>query len=442
MPATDAQDFERGILGCVLVDNGIWPAVESVLRADHFGLDSHQRIFAAMRSLFSAGRSIDSMTLADELGGVQKCEAIGGWAYIDSLTEGMYRFPESRVRTYADKIREAWKAREMLALGEEMALRAADEGADGLSDYQTRLEAILSDCGEGDEEPAGSDGALERWEEERKLERSPALPFGVSGLDSATGGMFPGHQIVIGARSGVGKTRLLIQATAAACMAGHSAQMNLIEPTKDEFIRGLATFYSGVRADVAVQPWTADNSEAEKFRAAMAVVREWRSSKLLSLYGRANMSLDEIIGRGRVAIHHGCRLIGVDYLQRVYVPSSERGEQMRLKVARASTALANLVKDTQCTSLVLSQLKRTETMGIPTMQDLRESGQIENDAHLIVLLHRDYDSEKGIFQSSGAYVVPKRRFGPPANRRAHFNPLDATWEDAQTQSADHWNRED
>jgi replicative DNA helicase len=147
------------------------------------------------------------------------------------------------------------------------------------------------------------------------------------------------------------------------------------------------------------------------------------------------MTLDQVIARGRAAIHKGCRMIGLDYRQRLEVPVRDKNEQMRLRIARASMALANLVKKTACTSVVLSQLKRTEGMGIPTMQDLRESGQIENDAHLIVLLHRDYDSERGIFKDTGAYVVPKRRFGPPTNKRARFDRFTATWEDGELQSA-------
>jgi replicative DNA helicase len=435
MSRTEAPDFERGILGCVLRDNGIWPLVESLVREDHFSLDSHRQIYGAMKRLFSAGKSIDGLTIAEEFGGLERIKSIGGIAYIFSLEEGMFRFPEERVRTYADRIRQAWQSREMARLGEEMALRAISEGPEALPDHQKRLEAILCDCGvEESTAESCADGVLERWEKEHRLNGSPAIGFGIPQLDEAIGGMFPGHQVVAGARSGVGKTRLMIQAAAAVCSLGFPAQMNLIEPTKDEFLRGLAAFYAGLRASVASEPYTARPDERERFYNAVEVIRKWP----LTIYDRASMSLDEIVGRGRVAIRKGCRLIGVDYLQRVYVPQLEKGEQMRLKVARASTALANLVKDTQCTSLVLSQLRRTEAMGIPTMQDLRESGQIENDAHLILLLHRDYDSDKGIFKETGAFVVPKRRFGPPTNRRAYFNSVDASWEDGDRQTETHW----
>lgn len=426
------DNFERGILGIVQIDAGAMGLLATLIRPEHFALESHQQIFRAMLKLWERRSAIDASTIRAELPG--GAEAIGGISYLMSLTDGMYRFSDSTMHTYCQHIRAAWKAREVARLGEGLALEASDSLASMeavIAEAQERLEAIACDGEQGDATAEGcADEVLDSWDRENKLTNSPAVGFGIENLDSAVGGMFPGHQVVVGARSGVGKTRFLVMATAAVCACDLPAQMNLIEPTKDEFMRGLACFVAGLRASVATEPWTATREERDRFHGAMAIVRKWP----LTIYDRATMSLDDIIARGRAAIHHGCRLIGVDYLQRVYVPSHERGEQIRLKVGRASMSLANLVKDTGCTSLVLSQLKRTETMGIPTMQDLRESGQIENDAHTIVLLHRDYDSERGIFLNTGSYVVPKRRFGPPANRRAFFDPLTATWESGQAVS--------
>jgi replicative DNA helicase len=420
-----ADDFERGILGIVLLENDRIDLIASHLREAHFSLDSHRSIYRAMLKLRERKESIDGPTLCHE---VESIGAVGGMAYLSDLTAGIYRFSESTVETYCENIRKAWKAREVERLGSDLELQAPCETADIesiISGAQSRLESIACD-GSATKVTADdlADEVLESWEREHRLQSSPAIAFGIGSLDEAVGGMFPGHQIVVGARSGVGKTRFMVMATASVCAQGQPAQMNLIEPTRDEFMRGLAAFVSGVRACVATEPWQASKDERKTFYEAMALVRKWP----LTIYDRANMTLDEIIARGRSAIRRGCRLIGVDYLQRVNIPSQEKGEQIRLRVARASTALANLVKDTGCTSLVLSQLRRTESMGIPTMQDLRESGQIENDAHTIILLHRDYDAERGIFLNTGAYVVPKRRFGPPANRRAYFANETATWE--------------
>ena len=435
MSSLFANDFERGLLGVVLLDNKRMALVALLLSTHHLGLDAHRRIFAAMLSLHQAQKSIDTHTLADMLRGVEGCSA----AYISDLTNGMYSFNEDTIRTYAGMVRESWKARQVAALSESLGATVQESDRDVediIADAQSRLEAISCDSGEK-EATAGicADAVLEEWEREHRMSESPAIGYGIESLDLAVGGMFPGHQVVVGARSSVGKTRFLMQATAAMCARGQKVQLNLIEPTHGEIMRGLACFAGGLRASVASEPWTATKEERDRFYAAMAMVRNWP----LDIYDGASMTLDQVIARGRAAIHKGCRMIGLDYLQRLEVPVRDKNEQMRLRIARASIALANLVKNTGCTSLVLSQLKRTETMGIPTMQDLRESGQIENDAHLIVLLHRDYDSERGIFKDTGAYVVPKRRFGPPTNKRASFNRVTAIWEDGEAQARTTWN---
>jgi replicative DNA helicase len=430
MSSQSATDFEKGLLGVVLLENGRMALVVSLVQLHHFGLDSHQQIFGAMLNLYRLQRSIDTHTLADQLRGISGCSA----AYIADLTNGMYAFSEETIRTYAGKVRESWKARQVIALAESITATAQESGEDiesVIETAQSRLEAIACDSGEKDATADScADTVLEEWEREHKMSDSPAVGFGIASLDQAVGGMFPGHQVVVGARSSAGKTRFLTQATAAVCAQGQRVQLNLIEPTREEIMRGLACFAGGMRASVASEPWTATREERDKFHSAMTLVRKWP----LEIYDNANMTLDQVVARGRAAIHRGCRMIGLDYLQRLEVPMRDKGEQMRLRIARASMTLANLVKKTECTSLVLSQLKRTETMGIPTMQDLRESGQIENDAHLIVLLHRDYDSDRGIFKDTGAYVVPKRRFGSPTNKRASFNRLTATWEDGETKA--------
>jgi replicative DNA helicase len=427
------ETFERGILGVVLLDHDRMVLIASLLQPQHFYLESHQQIYRAMLELFEQKHAIDAMTIASALGGVERAQVVGGVAYIMSLEEGMYKFSEDTIRTYAGNIKQAWKARRAAGVAEALAsgIQDTEDIEAEIANAQKLLEEIACD---GDTEDATVDHVAEEvqaeWERERSLTNSPAIGFGIKSLDDEVGGMFPGHQVVVGALSGVGKTRFLVQSTAAVCGAGYPVQLNLIEPTKAEVLRGLACFHAGLPASVATEPRTATREQVEKFRVAMAAVRKWP----LTLYDRANMTLDEMIARGRAAIRKGCRMIGTDYLQRINVPLRDKADQERLRIARASTAFANLVKDTGCTSLLMSQLKRIQIGSIPTMADLRETGQIENDAHLIVLLHRDYDSEKGIFKNTGAYVVCKRRFGSPTNKRARFDYVAATWEDGEDRS--------
>ena len=228
-----------------------------------------------MLTLHQATDEIDTRTVASALRGVDNITA----AYVSDLTNGMYRFSEDTIRTYAEKVRESWKARQLLALSESIAGAAEDpdESVETvLASTQTRLEEISCDSTEKSATAEGcADAVIEEWEREHKLSDSPGIGFGIESLDQAIGGMFPGHQIVIGARSSVGKTRFLTQATAAVCARGGRVQLNLIEPTRDEIMRGLACFAGGLRATIASEPWKANREEWDRFHSAMKLVRKW-----------------------------------------------------------------------------------------------------------------------------------------------------------------------
>jgi len=145
------------------------------------------------------------------------------------------------------------------------------------------------------------------------------------------------------------------------------------------------------------------------------------------------MSLDEVLALARLGIHHyGTRLVCLDYIQRLKIHGAERDEPVRLRVGRASTALADLVKGTQTHSLVLSQVttgRKNGATSLPTMFDFRESSQIENDAATIILLHRNFDEKQGHFTNEGVAFVPKMRFGTPCNVQLRFDPILAAWTD-------------
>ena len=150
----------------------------------------------------------------------------------------------------------------------------------------------------------------------------------------------------------------------------------------------------------------------------------------LRMHTKAAMPLDKILALARLGIHrYGTRLIVLDYIQRVQVPSEK---DVRLKIAKASTALADLVKDTQAHSLLLSQItsgRKNGANSIPTMYDFRESSQIENDAHTIILLHRSYDETQGHHTDEGAAFIPKLRYGVPCNVHLRFDSTTASWTD-------------
>jgi replicative DNA helicase len=240
--------------------------------------------------------------------------------------------------------------------------------------------------------------------------------------------MQPGFQTALGAGSGVGKTTLECQCILAALLAGAPVDAFLLEPTKDQVTWRLLSLIASVPYSAVTRPWTCRVSDASKLSQAAEQLAEMP----LRLHDRSTLTLDEVLALARLGIHrYGTRLVCLDYIQRLKVPSDGR-EDVRLKVGRASTALADLVKGTQAHSLVLSQITTGRKSGagdIPTMFDLRESSQLENDAATIVLLHREFDSDLGHFTNDGAALVPKQRFGSPCNVPLRFDPAMAAWAD-------------
>lgn len=428
------NQYEKTVLGaCLLEEEADLDLTLSVLRPEHFGLSSHQSIFFGIQKLRKSEKPVNSVTLMHELDQTGELEGVGGMAYIADLTIGVPRKLGERLRHYADEIKESWRLRQIAVLAADVTRRAADGAANAselTQELTARLEAIAGDSISEDPRIATSIvGSLDRFIAERNMKRSPGLSFGISAIDRVTGGMMPGFQTAVGAGSGVGKTTFMCQCILAALLGGAPVDAFLLEPTRDQVIWRLCSLMTGIRYSSVVRPWTASDDEQHRMTEAASQLADMP----LRLHDRSSLSLDEVLGKARLGINrYGTRLICLDYIQRLKIRESERGEPMRLRVGRASTALADLVKGTEAHSLLLSQIttgRKSGASGIPTMFDFRESSQIENDAATILLLHRNFDETQGYFTNDGAIFIPKQRFGPPCNLQLRFDPNLAAWTD-------------
>lgn len=424
------EQSERTLLGvCLQEDEPTLDLVTSQVSPGEFYLDSHRRIFTCIARMYGSGIPVNVSTVPQELG--RELEIIGGTPYLFSLTEGLpFRVFES-AQNHIERVREFARKRKLAVLAAVMAQDAADGGRDSnsiIQALQTSLEGIAGDSvSDKPEVEAYSVETLDQWEKDRNGKHSPGLNYGIPILDRATGGMMPGEQTALGSSSGVGKTSFLVQVLFENCSKGIPCHAFLLEPTRRQVLQKFWSLLSGVRYGAVTQPWTANPVEAEAIRKAAGKVVEWP----LRMHDRSTLTLDQVLGLARLSINrHGTRLIALDYVQRLKIKQAEKDEPIRLRVARASTALADLVKGTKCSSLLLSQLttgRKNGAQAKPTMYDFRESSQIENDAHTIILLHRNYDEDQGHYTSEGAIFVPKQRFGSPCNLSAAFDGKMAIW---------------
>lgn len=424
----DCEQIEKALLGaCLLEDEVTLDLFSSNVQPEYFYLDGHQRIAKQILALHSAGSPVTQITVPEELRRRKELEAAGGLPYILDLTLGVPRRLGNSALEHINRLKESWRLRQIEILGAEMAQGASDSSEDShylIQNAAERLETIASETSEEQEDIAKVTlRALDQWDEERESS-SGGLIFGIAELDDHVQ-MKAGQQTALGASSGVGKTTMLAQILYA--NRRYPCYAFLLEPTREEVLRKLWSIEGNVRYSAAVNPRLANLAERQALREAAFRVAEWP----LRLNDQASLTLDRVLALGRLSIHrYGTRLIAVDYIQRLKVKSDESGETVRLKIARASMALADLVKNTPCHSLLLSQLttgRKNGAQAKPTMYDFRESSQIENDAHTIVLLHRNYDEDQGHYTDEGAILVPKVRFGTPCNLKAKFDSKMAIW---------------
>jgi replicative DNA helicase len=402
---------ERTILGAILLENSAFYEAAQDLRVDEFYLDSHRRIYAAITRLMNRGSAADTTTMTEEFITTRELDTIGGPAYLFQLTEDVPR--NLSLSSYVRLVKEKASMREMRELGETL-LTVTNESGRTAEDLLDRTEARLLEIRAGRDttmsKVAGEDvGPLLKrmWEEKKRTSDLLGLPSGVSGLDSMTRGYQPGEITIIGAKSGVGKTSLLIQSAIANVSQGDPVLLFSLEMTRQQVLRRILCAVSGVPFPRVRDPRWASDADMQLLTKAAVEIEKWP----LHIVESAGITIEKITATARLAIRrHGVKLVGVDYVQIVNAP----GKDERLRVAAISRGLTRLAKDEQVPVVVLSQLARPDRSNAnrrPTMSDLRESSQLENDAHCIVLAHREWDDEQGKLLSDGELIIAKQRSG-------------------------------
>ena len=402
---------ERTILGAILLENSAFYEAAQDLRVDEFYLDSHRRIYAAITRLMNRGSAADTTTMTEEFITTRELDTIGGPAYLFQLTEDVPR--NLSLSSYVRLVKEKASMREMRELGETL-LTVTNESGRTAEDLLDRTEARLLEIRAGRDttmsKVAGEDvGPLLKrmWEEKKRTSDLLGLPSGVSGIDSMTRGYQPGEITIIGAKSGVGKTSLLIQAAIANASQRVPVLLFSLEMTTQQVLRRILCAVSGVPYPKVRDPRWATDVEMQLLTKAAVQIEKWP----LHIVESAGITIEKITATARLAIRrHGVKLVGVDYVQIVNAP----GKDERLRVAAISRGLTRLAKDEQVPVVVLSQLARPDRSNAnrrPTMSDLRESSQLENDAHCIVLAHREWDDEQGKLLSDGELIIAKQRSG-------------------------------
>lgn len=421
-------DAEKTILGAILLDNAAHSEAAERLEADDFSLDSHRRIFLRMSELMNEQRAVDIVTLSHELSRYKEIEAVGGVAYLASLTEGLPLRPviEDYIRIVKDKS----LLRKLMLICSAAIARAADQSETALEVLDAAEAQLLEVSEKGivrgleplDMIVQNSFGSIDNlYKQAREV---TGLATGFTRLDQLTSGLQKNELIIIAARPSMGKTAFAINiAENAAIQSKATVAVFSLEMSKESLLRRMLASQAWVDQR-KLQTGFLGREDQQKLQNALEQLVESR----LFIDDSAGISLAEMRAKARRLKQTvgGLDLIVVDYLQLMSatLPSAggKRFENRTQEVSAISRGLKALAKELEVPVVALSQLSRaSERRGDdkrPMLSDLRESGSIEQDADVVMFIHREayYTRDKAEMSESelakSEIIIAKQRNGP------------------------------
>lgn len=431
-------DAERAVLGSIMLRTEAFHEASDILTADMFYAHKHGIIYDAMLNLHKNSEPIDVLTLTEKLKDMGQLDTVGGQLYISSLTEGI---PSATHAThYAQTVYKKSMLRSLIEAGGdigEMGHSDPEDITEALDSAEKRVFEVTSRPGAQKFIPMSS-MIDEAWQRFDKLSDSDSslrgIPTGFKDLDTLLAGFQKSDLIILAARPSVGKTTLAM-----------------------DIARNVA-----VRNNVPVGVFSLEMSSqqlVDRMLAAEARVSSWhlRTGRLtnendytilqeaLARMAAAPLYIDDFAGNTiarmrsvarKLKAEHGLGLIVIDYLQLII--TSRQYDNMVNQVTEISRALKQLAKELDVPVLALSQLSRAveQRGGKPRLSDLRDSGSIEQDADVVIFIHRE---DKGKDESErtdiAEILIEKHRNGPTGRielffdtKTASFLPIDKTGE--------------
>ncbi len=431
-----SEAAERGVLGAILLESSriLDLAIENRITAESFFVPAHRMIYSAMLRMLNTGQAVDLLTLADHLRGHAELEQVGGEIYLEKLVDSTPTVAHAAF--YIDIVRQNFLLRAIIhcARDAESSCYDPEQSADGLL---SRVEQNFLNI---TEDQHGSvtlwtDAVGEVMEHVEKVFQTKrgigtAISTGFSNLDKVLIGLRPGEMSVLAARPSMGKTSLAMN------IAEHVA-LGTKDP--DSKSRAVGIFSLEMSWFSLVQRMLCCRAEIPGFQLAQGYVSDDFHRRLVqaaSVLQKARIVMDDTGGLDvmelrararRMRKKYGIELVVVDYLQLLNCREYAR-QGRQLETAAISSNLKAMAKELNLPVLVLSQLsrapeQRSDKDGRPKLSDLRDSGAIEQDADVVLMLRRPckYPGSENHEDTTLAIVdVAKQRNGPTGEVMLNF----------------------
>lgn len=406
---------EQSALGGMMLSKDAVADVIETLRGIDFYVPKHEVVFNAILSLYSHGEPTDVIAVTDELTKTGELQRAGGVEYLHTLTSLVPT--AANAGYYASIVAERALLRRLVEAGTrivQMGYAGEGEVVELVNNAQAEIYSVTGSVESEDYVPLTDaiGTAIDEIEAAKHTDgKMTGVPTGFADLDDLTNGFHPGQMIIVAARPAMGKSTLALDFARSAAI------------THD-----LPTIFFSLemgRSEIAMRLLSAEASvPLQNMRKGTVDTRDWTT--IASTRGRINdaplyiddspnMTLVEIRAKcRRLKQRVGLKMVVIDYLQ--LMTSGKRVESRQQEVSEFSRALKLLAKELQVPVLALSQLNRGPEQRadkMPALSDLRESGSIEQDADMVILLHRESAYERDSPRAGEAdLIVAKHRNGP------------------------------
>ncbi|HEX4139819.1 MAG TPA: replicative DNA helicase [Candidatus Methylacidiphilales bacterium] len=432
-----SAEAEKAVLGCMMAQpNEVINDATVTLSKEDFFVPAHQEIFGALRDMYNSGLAIDTIAIHQWLTDRKLAEAVGSPGILAELLVGFAN--HLNVGSYIRIVKEKSLLR-CLQLACSTIVQDIAEMPDSVASVLDRAESAIfhvtnlgltNSTVPAREEIDKAIALIERFQNRRG--QLQGLPTGFHRLDELTAGWKPGEMIVLAARPGQGKTALALtfarraleerydEASDAWKKPGHAVGMFSLEMTNEQLmLRLLASF--GSESLGRIRSGDLDDQAMQKLRMVAADMREWP----LYLDDSSFLSINQLRGKARrMKDRHNIEMLVIDYLQLLRSESQQAKDNRQNEVAEISRGIKALAKELGIPIIILAQLNRRSEEASkgrqePALHNLRESGAIEQDADVVLMLHRP-DPEKdedGNERQHGPIIpynliIAKQRNGP------------------------------
>ena len=423
-----SPEAETSVLGTLMLEGSAWDSVGDILSAEHFFDARNGRIFTAIAGLVAASKPADIVTVFEQL------QASGRGEGVDlTMLDQMAQFvpSASNIRRYAEIVAERALMRSLMRAADEVKTIAGDTSVPVLARLDKaqgvlqalqvkkarQMPTVIADT---------IVGLLDRVERLADGTTLPGISTGIPSLDRMLGGGFkPGKQVIIAARPSVGKSSLAEQLCINLARAGHPAAMFSQEMGKDE----LADRAASNIGRIALNLLLTGQLEPHEWTRLIEAIEVMRN---LPLYfdDQPALTLSDISAKARMLKRqHGIKLIVIDYLQ--LCNAGNAADSRHHQIEEMSRGLKNLARELDITIVTLSQLNREvekRTSGRPILSDLKESGSIEEDADVVILLSRYSSNPEGL--NVIACDMPKNRQGRVGELALSFEDRYQQWQES------------